>query len=220
MDNITTIFGPKQANDIIPLKPAILKSGVQTDTSMISDETLELSQEEVDKLNLSRFQLDGFISSCEHGKGRSTKDRQFYYVNSRPCEPELISKMVNETYHKYNSSQYPFVFLNLKIKRQDVDVNVTPDKRQIFISNEKIMLLALKKSLINTFGPIPSTFKHQNLDLTKSFQKPVANSTKLEKSFNDTDLESLTQSNSSKFAAMLSQWKATGKTDGEFKETL
>lgn len=41
------------------------------------------------------FQLEGYISSCAHGQGRSTTDRQFFYVNSRPCEPTKV---------KYHSS--------------------------------------------------------------------------------------------------------------------
>lgn len=33
------------------------------------------------------FELDGYVSSCNHSSGRSSKDRQFYFINSRPCEP-------------------------------------------------------------------------------------------------------------------------------------
>jgi DNA mismatch repair protein PMS2 len=36
------------------------------------------------------IQLEGYISSCAHGQGRSTTDRQFFYVNSRPCEPTKV----------------------------------------------------------------------------------------------------------------------------------
>lgn len=32
-----------------------------------------------------------------------------------------------------------------------VDVNVTPDKRQIFLQEEKLLLAALKSSLINMY---------------------------------------------------------------------
>lgn len=41
--------------------------------------------EENDVANM--FELDGYISSCDHKCGRSSKDRQFYFINSRPCEP-------------------------------------------------------------------------------------------------------------------------------------
>ena len=36
------------------------------------------------------------------GKGRSKPDRQFFYVNSRPCELPSGSKSVNEIYHQFN----------------------------------------------------------------------------------------------------------------------
>jgi hypothetical protein len=40
--------------------------------------------------------LTGWLSSCVHGEGRAAADRQFYYINSRPCDPARISKVVNE----------------------------------------------------------------------------------------------------------------------------
>ena len=36
------------------------------------------------------FQLEGCISSCAHGQGRSSTDRQFYYINNRPCDPSKV----------------------------------------------------------------------------------------------------------------------------------
>lgn len=43
------------------------------------------AEEEDDVSNI--FELDGYVSSCDHSGGRSSKDRQFYFINSRPCEP-------------------------------------------------------------------------------------------------------------------------------------
>lgn len=47
------------------------------------------------------FDLDGYISSCDHNGGRSSKDRQFYFINSRPCEPLKVLSY--------------FIFINLSI---------------------------------------------------------------------------------------------------------
>lgn len=83
---------------------------------------------------------------------------------------------MNEVYHMYNRHQYPFVALSITVasgkqvpltKNQDnvvivinttindisecVDVNVTPDKRQIFLQEEKLLLAILKTSLINMY---------------------------------------------------------------------
>lgn len=49
-------------------------------------------------------------------------------------------------YHQYNQNQYPFVYLNITIARADVDINVTPDKRKIFLSNENSLISLVKVS--------------------------------------------------------------------------
>lgn len=85
--------------------------------------------------------------------------------------------MVNEVYHMYNRHQYPFVALNITVASGEkiaisktdvisgrsfykcvcfvftecVDVNVTPDKRQIFLQEEKLLLAILKTSLITMY---------------------------------------------------------------------
>lgn len=53
-------------------------------------------------------------------------------------------KLTNEIYHKYNQQQYPFIFLNIIMPKQLIDVNVTPDKRLIFLQNEKSLLAVVK----------------------------------------------------------------------------
>lgn len=103
--------------------------------------------------------LTGFISSCAHGSGRSSTDRQFFYVNSRPCEPTKVIKLINETYRQYNPNQYPFVFLDVNVDRISVDVNVTPDKRKLFLTKEKAVLDVIKNSLLKLFENIPRTLK-------------------------------------------------------------
>lgn len=51
----------------------------------------------------------------------------------------------------YNRHQYPFVVLNISVDSECVDVNVTPDKRQILLQEEKLLLAVLKTSLIGMF---------------------------------------------------------------------
>ncbi|XP_031797626.1 mismatch repair endonuclease PMS2 isoform X2 [Sarcophilus harrisii] len=62
-----------------------------------------------------------------------------------------ISRLVNEVYHLYNRHQYPFVVLNISVDSECVDINVTPDKRQILLQEEKLLLAVLKTSLIGMF---------------------------------------------------------------------
>lgn len=113
------------------------------------------------------FEFEFFISSVIHGNGRSTSDRQFYYINSRPCEPAKITKLVNEIYRQFNGGQYPFVYLNILTETSQVDVNVTPDKRQIFLEKEKLLLATIKATLLSAFKQFPSTYKIQNANVTR-----------------------------------------------------
>ncbi|KAL0822689.1 hypothetical protein ABMA28_004709 [Loxostege sticticalis] len=125
-----------------------------------SQDTINGSQKSNGYKNIMKpIKFTGFISSCAHGSGRSSTDRQFYFVNSRPCEPTKIIKVINEIYKQYNPNQYPFVFLNVNIERTSVDVNVTPDKRKVFLTKEKVILEVLKRSLLKLFESIPRTLK-------------------------------------------------------------
>jgi DNA mismatch repair protein PMS2 len=66
---------------------------------------VDLTDDELSELGwrgpIPAVQLTGWLSTCAHGEGRAAADRQFYYVNSRPCDPSKISKVVNEVSSKW-----------------------------------------------------------------------------------------------------------------------
>lgn len=63
------------------------------------------------------FKITGYISKPNHGMGRSSADRQFLYVNKRPCELSKVSRVINEVYHMFNRHQYPFVMIDISLAR-------------------------------------------------------------------------------------------------------
>ncbi|XP_073218255.1 mismatch repair endonuclease PMS2 isoform X2 [Lepidochelys kempii] len=125
------------------------------------------------------YSITGFVSHCDHGVGRSTTERQFFFVNQRPCDQSKISKVVNEVYHMYNKHQYPFIVLNICVDSECVDINVTPDKRQILLQQEKVLLAILKTSLVGMFGSNVNklNISQKLLDITGNFKKIVAEET-------------------------------------------
>lgn len=202
MDNISALFGTKQVFDLLQItRPMELDEAF---TKVIAEELdPNSSSDNIDSLkdvDLTRFTIDGWISSCHHGSGRSSKDRQFIYINSRPCEPKKVSKIINEMYHRYNCNQNPFVYLNIMVQRSDVDVNVTPDKRQLLLNNENLLLSVLKACLTKTFDNVTTSFKMQNLNLSAN------------KTINKSDIDTVVP-DPKKFTQMLLQWKKTGQTD-------
>ncbi|EDX07203.1 GD25619 [Drosophila simulans] len=230
MANISAIFGARQAADLVPLKSpfgqgqlteAELRADLEYGADVADTTCPQISTEDVERLNQADFQLDGFISSCRHGAGRSSRDRQFFFVNSRPCDPKNIAKVMNEIYHRYNVQQQPFIYLNIITARSDVDVNLTPDKRQLLINNERILLLALKKSLLDTFGHTPATFQMQNTTIV-SMLEPKTNpgKTKFPKESSKEDQneeaseEDVPTTSTQRFMDVLTQWRRTGDTKG------
>ncbi|KAM7345807.1 mismatch repair endonuclease PMS2 isoform 2-T2 [Cochliomyia hominivorax] len=221
--NISAIFGSRQVNDILELKCPLKNSDGQIIPADLLMEQLQIdigesfrfTKEDIMQLYDSKFKLEGYISSCAHGSGRSSKDRQYFFVNSRPCDPKNISKVVNDYYHRYNINQYPFVYLNIITDRQTVDINLTPDKRQLLLNNEKILLALIKKSLLATFGNIPSTFKMQNTTITSMMGTPEEkNRESVTAEVKEEIINEVPITSTQKFCEVLSQWKQTGDTQG------
>ncbi|XP_061823445.1 mismatch repair endonuclease PMS2 [Nerophis lumbriciformis] len=167
-DNIGAIFGTKQLQNLLHFHQVSPTENVMEEYGLKAAELPE-------KL----FSITGFVSQADHGVGRSATDRQYFFVNKRPCDPHKVNKLVNEVYHMYNRHQYPFVALNVEVASECVDVNVTPDKRQIFLQEEKLLLALLKSSLISMFeagvnklslnsGLIPSNMTASKMHISSS----------------------------------------------------
>ncbi|XP_002004786.4 mismatch repair endonuclease PMS2 [Drosophila mojavensis] len=227
--NISAVFGARQVADLVPLKSPLeagqlseagLREALQTASDAAETTCVEFNAEDVERLNEAGFELEGYISSCRHGAGRSTRDRQFFFVNSRPCEPKNIAKVMNDMYRRYNVQQQPFIYLNIVTSRAEVDVNLTPDKRQLLLNNERILLLALKKSLLDTFGNLPSTFQMQNVSIASMLEPKVkaepAEAPAAAAAADEAETVELDVpiSSSQRFMDVLSQWRRTGDTKG------
>lgn len=112
MANISAIFGARQAADLVPLKSpfgqgqlteAELRADLESGADLADTTSPQISTEDVERLNQADFQLEGFISSCRHGAGRSSRDRQFFFVNSRPCDPKNVRQTPLKCLNKVNN---------------------------------------------------------------------------------------------------------------------
>uniref|UniRef100_A0A158Q6Z9 DNA_mis_repair domain-containing protein n=1 Tax=Elaeophora elaphi TaxID=1147741 RepID=A0A158Q6Z9_9BILA len=101
----------------------------------------------------SYYRITGYVSSCVHGQGRSTADRQFIYFNKRPVDYAKLCRIANEIYQQYNRGQYCMLILFVDVPPESIDVNVSPDKRSVFFEREKELFALLRASLLATFAP-------------------------------------------------------------------
>lgn len=42
------------------------------------------------KIQICIGSITGFVSRGDHGVGRSATDRQFFFINNRPCDPVKV----------------------------------------------------------------------------------------------------------------------------------
>lgn len=145
LNNISSVFGKKSVDGIVKLELQVPDETILQEYNLPNDVIVD-------------FNWECYVSTCDHAIGRGSPDRQFFYVNGRPCDLGKVSKLMNNVFHKYNNKQYPFIFLNIKLNRQYADVNVTPDKRTIFFTQERLILATLKQSLTTKWDRLQGNF--------------------------------------------------------------
>ncbi|KIO28268.1 hypothetical protein M407DRAFT_72044 [Tulasnella calospora MUT 4182] len=132
--SVSSLWGPKQVENLVPLD---LRCIVRTDKASLKRQGILEEQ-------TTEVRVTGLISKFSPGNGRASADRQFFYVNGRPCSLTKIQKAFNEVYRSFNTNQSPFVIADFQLPTASCDINVSPDKRTIFIHSEGNLILALK----------------------------------------------------------------------------
>lgn len=77
----------------------------------------------------------------------ATSDRQFCSINARPCHLPQVCRVFNELFEAVVGNRTPFLAVNLEMPGHAFDVNVSPDKRTVFLHNEAEILPALRDQL-------------------------------------------------------------------------
>lgn len=91
--------------------------------------------------------VEGFLSKPGQGTGRNLADRQYFFINGRPVDMPKVSKLVNELYKDTSSRKYPVTILDFIVPGGACDLNVTPDKRKVFFSDETSVIGSLREGL-------------------------------------------------------------------------
>lgn len=100
--------------------------------------------------------ITGLVSKSTNVRGG---ERQFFYVNGRPVDLPKIAKALNEGYRSLSSSAgtaahaKPMAILNFIMPTDAYDVNITPDKRKIFLHHEGEIVESFSKALMELWEP-------------------------------------------------------------------
>ncbi|CAO1637135.1 unnamed protein product [Parajaminaea phylloscopi] len=117
--------------------------------------------------------VKGIISRPTRGSGRTSADRQFLYVNGRPWENVRITRAFNDVYRQFNTNQVPMLVADFVIEAGRYDVNVSPDKRTIFLHEEQQLTEALKTALEDFFAPARQTLGVNSLGTSSMTQSKL-----------------------------------------------
>ncbi|KAH0835450.1 hypothetical protein J3R83DRAFT_9084 [Lanmaoa asiatica] len=148
--SVLAVWGSKALENIVDLD---LSFDVETEKSV-----LRRVDPDNDISVVTPIKVQGLISKFAVGAGRSSVDRQFFFVNGRPYNPGKVQKAINEVYRTFNVNQSPFVIANVILPTNACDINVSPDKRTIFLHGETNLVQALKTALETAFSSARSTY--------------------------------------------------------------
>ncbi|OBZ74664.1 Mismatch repair endonuclease PMS2 [Grifola frondosa] len=146
----SAIWGPKALENVVVLD---LCFDVETERSVLRRQGIKDTDG-----HRNEVRVKGLVSKFAVACGRTGTDRQFFYVNGRPCNPSKVQKAFNEVYRTFNANQTPFIVADFILPTDSCDVNVSPDKRTILLHSENNLVNALKIALEQAFAPSRSTY--------------------------------------------------------------
>ncbi|CDO74646.1 hypothetical protein BN946_scf184944.g5 [Trametes cinnabarina] len=148
--SVSAIWGPKALESLVDLD---LSFTVEVEAAV-----LRRLGKAADNGNTNEVKVRGLVSRFAVGSGRNGTDRQFFFVNGRPCAPSKVQKAFNEVYRSFNATQSPFIIADFILPTSSCDINVSPDKRTVLLHSENNLIQALRVALEDAYAPARSTF--------------------------------------------------------------
>lgn len=102
-----------------------------------------------------------------------------------------MTRTLNEIYRSFIANQYPVIIANFRIPTDRYDVNVSPDKRTIFIHEENRIAEAIMSQLKEQLEPSRSTFEVNALMQLNSSPpvEPMRTATQVQEAKDDMELD-------------------------------
>jgi len=184
-DAIVDVFGAAFLSTLEPVSIDLSQQTLSTQagkTSTLSESSSSsstpfFSSRRVSAAPASSESIVGFVSKTGTGIARSNNEKQFIYLNGRPVDIPKLTKLMNEVWRQYEMGHKPAFILNLQLRSGSFDVNVSPDKRDIFLVAETGIFDALRSGLNELWGPSRHTFTVRPLvDPIAAFSLPVSSS--------------------------------------------
>ncbi|KAI9045219.1 mismatch repair ATPase MLH1 [Aspergillus affinis] len=127
--------------------------------SAVANELVEFKVEDSDL----GFQSSGLVTNANYHVKRTTI---LLFINHRAVESTAVKRAVEQTYASFlPKGGHPFVYIDLEIEPQRVDVNVHPTKREVNFLNEDEIIESICNEIRSKLAQVDSsrTFLTQTL---------------------------------------------------------
>lgn len=149
-DTISQVFGSKFLAGLSPIR-------IELASAIISSSDLK----EVEKagVNKDMWRIEGLVSKAPgtESSGKAARDIQVFSINGRPVDLPKVSKIIAEAWRQFetvsgDSKKRPACILGMYLPNCMFDVNVSPDKREVLISEEAAVYSAIKSGLVELWS--------------------------------------------------------------------
>jgi len=172
---VTLCTNGKRSTAIAVQGRRTVKEGVASIFSLKLAQSLERIHEPLDEKyhgNPRIGSVVGLVSRVSNGVGRSEGDRQFLFCNGRPVDAPKLVRAINETWRVFEVSRKPAFIIDLNLPEHAVDINVTPNKREVILDNEASIINGLRAALKVIWGRSRGRFELKQPDSACSLCPP------------------------------------------------
>jgi len=184
-NNLISVFGNKFATSMVPVEFHSEKQNEkkeENDNEEESKQSPKKTRKGSDNNNTQEESLlvlghstttniaEAWVSKPGGGIGRSTSERQFVFINQRPVDMPKVTRLFNEVWRQYEMKQKPAFVLNFVLPPASYDINIAPNKREVFLVDEARLHDVLRAKLETIWEPTRYTFKVKQV---QSMLQPV-----------------------------------------------
>ncbi|GMH87723.1 hypothetical protein TL16_g10946 [Triparma laevis f. inornata] len=174
----------------VKLSTGVSKKVQQTVTSVLGGKFLKGMEEfqcELDEAikglrgglsGMEGFGVKGLVARAPTGElsNNAARDLQFFSVNGRPVDIPNFTKAISDAWRNFDTTgKKPAVVLDVKLPNSMFDVNLSPDKREVFMSDEAVFCEVMREKLMEFWGGSDGRFVSNEVeDMSKKTKPPLS----------------------------------------------
>jgi DNA mismatch repair protein PMS2 len=108
---------------------------------------------EFPKVTVSGYVTQTVLSGSVSAGGKTNQN--YCFLNKRPIDmPKKMRALFTEIYRQFNAAMNPILIISLLVEDENYDINASPDKREVFLKNEKEVIDCMRKHLADFYENI------------------------------------------------------------------